>query len=153
MRASAPEESVWSGRAARFVVTANQPAAVVQRVDKFHGFFFHAYHQALDFASQKPISDQRGNRDRQPRGRRDERFANSAGQYPRVADSIGGNCIERMNDPRDRTEQTKQRRNRSNGAQRVEEALQFVHHVPAAVLQPFHDQRTRLVAVGKADCQ
>ena len=46
-----------------------------------------------------------------------------------------------------------QRRDRGDGAERVEKSLQLVHHVPAAVLQPLHHQRARLVAVRKPDGQ
>src|SRR6202171_271096 len=76
--------SRWRGR--RFIsVGRDQRAALVQRIDELHGFLFHAHDQALDLASQKAISDQRGNRDGEPRRRRNQRFSDAAGQYPRIA--------------------------------------------------------------------
>src|ERR1700692_56076 len=110
----------WRWRARRFKsARPDRLAALVQRVDELHSFLFHAHDQALDLASQKAISDQRGNRDGEPRRRRDQRFSDAAGQYPRIADTVGRDRVERMNDARHRTEQTQQRRDRRDCAQRV----------------------------------
>src|SRR6202035_495655 len=88
--------SRWRGR--RFIsLGRDQHAALVQRVDELHGFLFHAHHQPLDLAPQKAIRDQRGYRDGHPGRRRNERFADAAGQYSRVADPVGRDRIERMN--------------------------------------------------------
>src|ERR1700694_404729 len=100
--------SRWRGR--RFMSLGHdQHAALVQRIDELHGFLLHAQHQPLDLASQKSIRDQRGDGDGQPGRRGNERFADAAGQYPRVANPVGGDGIERMNDTRYRSEQSQQR--------------------------------------------
>src|SRR5271155_2041905 len=108
--------SRWRGR--RFMsIARDEHAALVQRVDQLHGFLFHAHDQTLDLAAQKAIGDERGNRDGQSRRRRDQRLADAAGQYPRIAYSVGGDGVEGVNDAGHRSEQTEQRRDRRNRAQ------------------------------------
>src|ERR1700726_3924685 len=143
--------SRWRGRG--FISARRDLAAFVQRVDELHGLFFHAYHQALDLASQKTISDQRGYRDGETRRGRNQRLADAAGQYPRIADAVGRDGVERMDDARHRSQEAEQRRNRRDRAQRVQKSLQFMHHVAAAVLEPLHHQRARFIAIGESDGQ
>src|SRR5277367_916615 len=88
--------SRWRGR--RFMSFGRYHPALVQRVDEFRGFLFHAHHQPLDLAPQKPIGDQRGNRDRETGRGRDERFTDAAGQNPGIADAVGRDGVERVND-------------------------------------------------------
>jgi hypothetical protein len=50
-------------------------------------------------------------------------------------------------------EQTEQRRHSRDRAQTVQKSFQLVDHVAAAVLEPFHHQRARPIAIGESDRQ
>ena len=53
----------------------------------------------------------------------------------------------------DKDKRAQQRRNRRDGAQRIEETLQIMDDVPAAILEALHHNLARLIPIGKSDGQ
>src|ERR1700677_4633059 len=110
-------------------------AALVQRVDQLHRFLFHADHQPLDFAAQVPIGDERGNGHGEARGGRDQRLADAPGKRSRIAEPVRGDGVEGVDDAGHGAEEAEERCDRGDRAEGIEEALELVHDVPAAVLE------------------
>jgi hypothetical protein len=65
------------------------------------------------------------------------------------ADAAGHHFHEHADQANHRTEQTEQRADQGDGAQRVEVALHPVHHVPTGILDALLDQLARAVAHGQ----
>src|SRR5687767_12513484 len=123
---------------------------VQQRLDEAHRLLFDPHDQCLDAPAQVAVRDQRRNRDRQARGRCDQRFRDAAGEYGRIRHTVGGDGRERANHARHGAEQPEQRRNRGDRAERAQVTLQLVNGMAPRVLDDLFQQVALRVPVSQA---
>ena len=80
----------------------------------------------------------------------DQRFSDTASEYRRVADTVRGNRSKDLDHTDDSAKQAQQRRYRCNRAERIEVALEFMHDVPAGVLNTVLHDLTFAVTINEA---
>jgi len=113
----------------------------------------HLHHDAIDPATQVAVEGQGGNRDAQTGDGTDQRLGDAARKRARVAHAAGLNGVEGADDAGHGAEQAEQWRHAGDRAERVEKALEFVHHVPPGVLETLHQDLARPVTVGESGGQ
>src|SRR6185503_2321252 len=124
------------------------PLLIMQhRLDEAHRLLFDPHDQSLDAPAQITVRNQRRNRDRQTRGRGDQRFRDAAREHSRVRYAVGRDGRERANHARHGAEQTEQRRDGGNRAERAQVALELVDDVASRVFDDFFEHVTRGVPI------
>src|SRR5262252_10481285 len=155
-RTSTSEITLISGssleRLCSLIGHSKNPGTLVlqQRFDEGVRLFLDQHDQTFDPAAQITIGNQRGDRDREARGRRDQRLRDAARENRRIACAPRGERRERADHARDGAEQSEQRRDRRDRAERPEITLELVHGVAADVLDALLDHLSRRVAVREA---
>jgi len=99
--------------------------------------------------AQVAVGEQRWNRDDQAGRGRNERLTDTARQCARVTDTRLRNRVEGRDHPGHGAEQSEQGRHGGNRAERVQEPLEFVDHVPSGILDHLFHDLAPMIAVGK----
>src|SRR6185437_4468266 len=131
------------GRGARLDERLARDRKLVQQCCRL---LFHLHHVAAHARTEIAVQHVRGNRNDQARRSAHQRLANATGHFHRITDAGHHHRQEHPDQAEYRAEQPQQRSDQRDRAERVEVALQPVHHVAASVLDAFLDFRARTVA-------
>src|SRR6266513_1008413 len=124
-----------------------------QRVRHADRVLLHLHHDAIDPAAQVTIEDEGGNGDAQAGDGADQRLGDAARECARVAHAARLDGVEGADDAGHGAEQAQERRHAGDRAERVDEALELVHHVAPGVLEPLHQELAWAVPVGESGGQ
>src|SRR5581483_9155967 len=118
-----------------------------ERIGEPNGVLLHRDDDAVDFAPQESIRDERRNGDHEARRGTDERLGDAAGERARITHAAGLNRIEGLDDAGDGAEQSQERRHPGDRAERVEKPFELVDHVTARVFEALYEHLARAVTV------
>src|SRR5690348_12738242 len=121
----------------------------LERVGHADRLLLHLHDDALDPAAQVAVENERRDGDAQTRDRTDERLGDAAREGAGITHAAGLDGVEGADDAGHGAEQAEQRRHAGDRAERIDEALELVHHVAAGILEALHEDLARPVAVGK----
>src|SRR5256886_1562892 len=132
-----PQGLVTDGRRRR---RALPPARGLERIRHADRVLLHLHHDALDPPAQVAIEDERRDGDAKARHGADQGLGDAARERARIAHAARFDGVEGADDSGDRAEQSQERRDSGDGAERIKEALELVHHVAPGVLETLHQR-------------
>src|SRR5256886_2232073 len=100
-------------------------AAQDEVVDEFHGGVVHLDVEGFHFVGEVVVSPDGGDGHEQAEGGGDKRFSDTAGDSRQTSGFVGGDALKRVQDADDGTEETDERRGRTDGGEGREAALHF----------------------------